>query len=174
MVLAGRPAADVLSAVQQMLEYERHDDRMFATLCMLSVAPDRQRGLLHLAGHPRPLLISPSGVRELSTPPRLPLGVTRAYQWPAIEVEFGDDWTILLYTDGLIEGRVDGGPARLGSEGLVRSIEDFAARHQGPGEDQPVERLLDYLVGRVRELNGGDLDDDMALLAVQHQRRQDR
>jgi serine phosphatase RsbU (regulator of sigma subunit) len=174
MVLAAQPAADVLSAVQQVLTCERHDDRMFATLCMLSVAPDRQRGLLHLAGHPRPLLISPSGVRELATPPRLPLGVTQAYQWPAIEVELGENWTILLYTDGLIEGRVDGGPARLGSEGLVRSIEDFAARYPAPGEDQPVERLLDYLVGRVRELNGGDLDDDLAVLAVQHHRRQKR
>jgi serine phosphatase RsbU (regulator of sigma subunit) len=171
MVLAAQPAADVLSAVQQVLTCERHDDRMFATLCMLSVAPDRQRGLLHLAGHPRPLLIGPSGVRELATPPRLPLGVTHAYQWPAIEVEFGEDWTILLYTDGLIEGRVDGGPARLGSEGLARIVADFAARHRGPAQDQPVERLLDYLVGRVRELNGGDLDDDLALLAVQHHGR---
>ena len=174
MVLAGQPAADVLSVVQQVLTCERHDDRMFATLCMLSAAPDRRRGLLHLAGHPRPLLISPSGVRELTAPPRLPLGVTHAYQWPATEVELGEDWTILLYTDGLIEGRVGGGPARLGSEGLVSVIGDFAARHPGPAEDQPVERLLDFLVARVRELNGGDLDDDLALLAVQHHRRQKR
>jgi serine phosphatase RsbU (regulator of sigma subunit) len=168
MVLAGAPAAGVLSAVQQVLEYERHDDRMFATLCMLSVAPDRRRGLLHLAGHPRPVLIGPSGVRELATAPRLPLGVKNAYQWPAVEVEFGEDWTILLYTDGLIEGRVGGGPARLGSHGLIRSIEDFAVRDPGSGEEPSAERLLDYLVGRVRELNGGDLDDDLALLAVQH------
>jgi hypothetical protein len=28
------------------------------------------------------------------------------------------------------------------------------------------EHLLDQLVGRVRELNGGDLDDDLAMLAV--------
>lgn len=174
MVLAGQPAASVLAAVQEVLEYERHDDRIFVTLCMLAVAPDRQRGLLHLAGHPRPLLIGSSGVRELTTPPRLPLGVAHAYDWPAVEVEFGERWTILLYTDGLIEGRVGGGPARLGSEGLVRSIAEFAGRGRGSAQDQPVERLLDYVVGRVRELNGGDLDDDLALLAVQHHGRRGR
>jgi len=174
MVLAGHPAAGVLSAVQQVLEYERDDDRMFATLCMLSVAPGRRHGLLHLAGHPRPLLIGPSGVHELATVPRLPVGVMHAYQWPAIEVELGERWMVLLYTDGLIEGRVGSGHARLGSEGLIRSIEEFASRAPGSAEDQPVERLLDYVVGRVRDLNGGDLDDDLALLAVRYHRRPSR
>jgi serine phosphatase RsbU (regulator of sigma subunit) len=174
MVLAGQPAAGVLSAVQQVLEYERHDDRMFATLCMLSVAPGRRRGLLHLAGHPRPPLIGPSWVCELATVPRLPLGVLHAYHWPAVEVALGEHWTVLLYTDGLIEGRVGDGGARLGSEGLVRSIEEFSSREPGSPQDRPVERLLDYVVGRVRDLNGGDLDDDLALLAVQHHGRPSR
>src|SRR5215471_13510039 len=68
MVLSGRPMADVLSAVQQMLEHERQEERLFATLCMMSIAPDRSRGRLHLAGHPQPLLITPGGVRELAAP----------------------------------------------------------------------------------------------------------
>jgi len=174
MVLAGQPAASVLSAVQQVLEHERHDERMFATLCMLSVTPGRRHGLLHLAGHPRPLLIGPSGVRELVTVPRLPLGVRHAYQWPASEVELGECWTLLLYTDGLIEGRVGNGHARLGSEGLIRTIEEFTSRDPGSAEDQPVELLLDHVVTRVRDLNGGDLDDDLALLAVRHHGRPSR
>ena len=32
--------------------------------------------------------------------------------------------------------------------------------------DQRDERLLDRLVDHVRELNGGDLDDDLAMLAL--------
>lgn len=171
MVLAGQPAAGVLAAVQQVLTCERHDDRMFATLCMLSVAPDRRSGLLHLAGHPPPLLISPSGVAELAAAPRLPLGVMHAYRWPAAGVELGERWTVLLYTDGLIEGRAGGGSARLGTEGLIRSIEELGGRDPGSRPAPPAEQLLDDVIGRVRELNGGDLDDDLALLAFEHHGR---
>ena len=60
--------AEVLSAVQQVLEHERQEDRLFATLCMISVAPDRSHARLHLAGHPPPLLLTPDGVRELRAP----------------------------------------------------------------------------------------------------------
>jgi serine phosphatase RsbU (regulator of sigma subunit) len=34
------------------------------------------------------------------------------------------------------------------------------------GLDQPGEELLDRVIDRVRELNGGDLDDDLAFLAL--------
>ena len=75
-----------------------------------------------------------------------------------------------------LDGRLTdlAGFARLGSEGLVRSIEEFSSREPGSPQDRPVERLLDYVVGRVRDLNGGDLDDDLALLAVQHHKRPSR
>jgi hypothetical protein len=32
--------------------------------------------------------------------------------------------------------------------------------------DKPGEELLDQVIDRVRELNGGDLDDDLAVLAL--------
>ena len=51
LVLAGQPPADVLSAVQLVLRHEQQDEAMFATVCMVSVAPDRsQRGAA--AGRP--------------------------------------------------------------------------------------------------------------------------
>lgn len=168
MVLSQQSMAGVLSAVQQVLEYERHDDRIFATLCMLSVAPDRRSGRLHLAGHPRPVLISPSGVRELAAPARVPPGIAHASEWPATEVELGERWTVLLYTDGLVEGRVGAGRQRLGSEGLIRGIETLALGEQDPGPARPVEGLLDRMIEWVRELNGGDLDDDIAVLAFDY------
>ena len=34
------------------------------------------------------------------------------------------------------------------------------------GPDQSGEELLDQVIDRVRELNGGDLDDDLAALAL--------
>jgi serine phosphatase RsbU (regulator of sigma subunit) len=169
MILAGRPMAEVLSAVQQVLEHERQQDRLFATLCMVSIAPDRSHARLHLAGHPPPLLITPDGVRELRAPVWPPPGIAHSVDWPSSEVILGDSWSLLIYTDGLIEGRVGAGPERLGSDGLTELIEKHlhATRPTGEWERRPRdERLLDRLVDHVRELNGGDLDDDMAMLAL--------
>ena len=169
MILAERPMAEVLSAVQQVLEHERQEDRLFATLCMISVAPDRAHARLHLAGHPPPLLIAPDGVRELRAPVCPPPGIAHSVDWPSSDVVLGDSWSLLIYTDGLIEGRVGTGPERLGSDGLTGIIEEYlhASRSRGKWERRPRdERLLDRLVDHVRELNGGDLDDDMAMLAL--------
>jgi len=161
--------AEVLSAVQQVLEHERHEDRLFATLCMASVAPDRAHARLHVAGHPPPLLLTQRGVTELSAPVCPPPGIAHVADWPAGEVALGDSWTLLMYTDGLIEGRIGTGPERLGSDGLTEIIEKClrAMRSAGEQERKPRdERLLDVLVDRVRDLNGGDLDDDLAVLAL--------
>jgi serine phosphatase RsbU (regulator of sigma subunit) len=76
---------------------------------------------------------------------------------------------LILYTDGLVEGRIGEGPERLGSEGLTDIIRTFlqTRRDSGPPErGQRDEQLLGWLVGHVRELNGGDLDDDLAILAL--------
>src|SRR5580704_518890 len=168
MILAGRPVDETLSAVQQVLEHERHHDRLFATICMLSVAPDRASGYLRLAGHPQPLLITADGVRELEAPVSLPPGITDATEWPSALVELGASWSVLMYTDGLIEGRTGTGAERLGSEGLIRLIEKERAQSAatGPPDRLANEQLIDALITRARELNGGDLDDDLAVLAV--------
>ena len=169
MVLAGRPMAEVLSAVQQVLEHERHEERLFATLCMVSVAPDRGHARLHLAGHPPPLLLSPDGVSELQAPVSAPPGIAHVEEWPVSEVALGANWTLLMYTDGLIEGRIGTGPERLGSDGLMEIIEAFSRTAPPGGQWERRSRdesLLDGLIDRVRELNGGDLDDDLAVLAL--------
>jgi serine phosphatase RsbU (regulator of sigma subunit) len=168
MILAGRPVAETLSALQQVLEHERQHDRLFATICMLSVAPDRTRGDLRLAGHPQPLLITADAVRELEAPVSLPPGIGHATDWPSAEVDLGEMWSVLMYTDGLIEGRIGRGPERLGSDGLIRIIEKERAQQTAaapPGRPAN-ELLIDSVITRARELNGGDLDDDLAVLAV--------
>jgi serine phosphatase RsbU (regulator of sigma subunit) len=169
MILAGRPMPEVLSAVQQVLEHERHQDRMFATLCMVSVAPDRTHARLHLAGHPPPLLLTATGVRELKAPVCPPPGIAHSEDWPSSEVVLGDSWSMIIFTDGLIEGRIGTGPERLGSDGLTEIIEKYlhATRPAGQWERRPRdEELLGRVVDHVRELNGGDLDDDLAVLTL--------
>jgi serine phosphatase RsbU (regulator of sigma subunit) len=161
MVLAGRPAEEVLSTLSELLEHERQDDTMFATLCMISVHPDRTSGWVRMAGHLPPLLISRGAVAELPTRPAAPLGLSEVRDWPGIPIRLDGSWLILLYTDGLIEGRIGKGSERLGSEGLMDLITDALS-----GPDIPGEELLDQVIDRVRELNGGDLDDDLAALAL--------
>jgi serine phosphatase RsbU (regulator of sigma subunit) len=169
MVLAGRPVDEVVSAVAQVLEHERQHERLFVTLSMLSVAPERTHGRLYLAGHPQPILVTPDTVAELQAPVSLPPGISTPSEWPGADIELGDTWSVLMYTDGLIEGKIGSGPERLGSDGLIKLIEK--ARMQGGagrarGDGQDAEQIIDSVISRVRELNGGDLDDDLAVLAL--------
>jgi serine phosphatase RsbU (regulator of sigma subunit) len=161
LVLAGRPAEEILSTLSELLEHERQDDTMFATLCMISVHPDRTAGWIRMAGHLPPLVISRGAVAELPTRPAAPLGLSEVRDWPGIPIRLDGSWSILLYTDGLIEGRIGKGSERLASEGLMDLIRDALG-----GPDQPGDELLDQVIDRVRELNGGDLDDDLAVLAL--------
>jgi serine phosphatase RsbU (regulator of sigma subunit) len=170
LVLAGRPADEILSTLGQLLEHERQDDTMFATLCMLSVPPDRGVGWIRMAGHLPPVLVVRSGVRELDTLSSPPLGLGNGHDWPATKVQLDGTWSVLLFTDGLIEGRIGPGSERLGSEGLMDLIKEVLGSSSPASacEDVPLadEVLLDRVIERVRELNGGDLDDDLAVLAL--------
>ncbi len=163
LVLAGRSADEILATLNQLLEHERQDDTMFATLCMVSVAPDRGSGWVRMAGHLPPLLLTGGGVLELQTPTAPPLGLSPVHDWPGTPVRLDGSWSVLLYTDGLIEGRIGKGSERLGSEGLMDLIKQAQLATGGTAADG---QLLDRVIEHVRELNGGDLDDDLAILAL--------
>ena len=170
LVLAGRPADEILFTLSQLLGHERQDDTMFATLCMVSVAPERSVGWVRMAGHLPPLLVTRDGVRELPTLASPPLGLSDVRDWPGTHVRLEGSWSILLYTDGLIEGRIGHGSERLGSEGLMDLIREIQRQGSFPGNadgHKPSDdQLLDQVIDRVRQLNGKDLDDDLAILAL--------
>ncbi len=143
--------------------HERHFSWMFTTLCMVTIAPDRRGITVRLAGHPPPLLISGAGVIALE-PDRgePPLGVVDDLRWTAREYALPPEWSLLLYTDGLIEGRTGVGSARLGLEGLIAMVQ---GERPGPG-------LVASLVERAEELNGDQMLDDVAAFLVKRGRRQ--
>jgi len=170
LVLAGRPADEILATLNRLLEHERQDDTMFATMCMMSVAPDRSAGQVRMAGHLPPLLVTRGQVLELQTPTSPPLGLGRVEHWPGTQFGLDGSWSLLLYTDGLIEGRIGKGSERLGSEGLMDLIR-ATLRAGGNGETGTAgaladDVLLDRVIEHVRALNGRDLDDDLAILAL--------
>ncbi|NEA56662.1 serine/threonine-protein phosphatase [Streptomyces sp. SID13666] len=162
LTFAGLSGDLLLSTLQKVLENERADDEIFATLCTLDIAPDGGRADLYLAGHPAPLLTGADGVPRL-----LPyeaggpaLGLLPQAAWSRIEVELGASWSLMLYTDGLIEGRIGQGTQRLGQDGMVGMItRQLAGGLRG-------EDLLDAAVTEARELNGGELTDDVAVVLL--------
>jgi serine phosphatase RsbU (regulator of sigma subunit)/CheY-like chemotaxis protein len=159
LVIAGHAPTDILRHLDALLRRE-WGHHMFATACQVSIAPDRRHAQILLAGHPAPVLIQPE-VRELESTKRgMPLGLSAAAVWEPEEVVLDDGWGILVYTDGLVEGRIGDGPERLGAEGLIAAIEKADL-------DDPDE-LLDQLVAHAEGLHGAELPDDVALLLVQH------
>jgi serine phosphatase RsbU (regulator of sigma subunit) len=88
------------------------------------------------------------------------LGLLPEADWTSERIELGEAWTLMLYTDGLIEGKIGQGTQRLGQDGMVRLI---AARLSAGLRG---EELLDAAVTEVRELNGGELTDDVALVLL--------
>ncbi|MFE8947648.1 PP2C family protein-serine/threonine phosphatase [Streptomyces sp. NPDC007856] len=162
LTLAGLCGDELLGTLQQVLEHERADEEIFATLCTVDIAPDGRRAGLCLAGHPAPLLARPGRQARL-----LPydnngpaLGLLPGARWPRMQVELGSEWSLMLYTDGLIEGRVGEDGERLGQDGMVSMI-----RRQ-LSEGLRGEELLRAAVSEVRELNGGELTDDVAVVLL--------
>ncbi|AXG79353.1 PP2C family protein-serine/threonine phosphatase [Streptomyces paludis] len=163
LTLAGLCGDRLLATLQQVLEHERESEEIFATLCTVDIAPDGRRAGLCLAGHPSPLITREGRAGEL-----LPyedggpaLGLLPGARWPRRQVELGGSWSLMMYTDGLIEGRVGPGTTqRLGQEGMVEMVNGHLADGLS-GDD-----LLEAAVARARELNGGELTDDVAVLLL--------
>ncbi|MDX3853317.1 PP2C family protein-serine/threonine phosphatase [Streptomyces sp. AK02-01A] len=164
LTLAGLCGDRLLSTLQQVLEHERESEEIFATVCTVDIAPDGRQAGLCLAGHPSPLITRQGRAAQL-----LPydeeggpaLGLLPRARWPRRQVELGGSWSLMMYTDGLIEGRVGpGSTQRLGQEGMVEMINEQLARGLF-GDD-----LLEAAVAQVRELNGGELTDDVAVLLL--------
>ncbi|WP_309112275.1 SpoIIE family protein phosphatase [Saccharothrix sp.] len=168
LVFADQEPSRTLRTMHEILEHERHQPGLFTTACMVSISPDRKWARVYLAGHPEPMLLVGDRVTEL---PRdragLPLGVLPDSTWSGLDVPLPPGWSLLLYTDGLVEGRVTGDTERLGSERLIGLIDDIT--RDRPDWARDPEGLLDSLIARVKALNGGELDDDMAVLLISDQ-----
>ncbi|MFF1336333.1 PP2C family protein-serine/threonine phosphatase [Streptomyces sp. NPDC058290] len=162
LTLAGLCGDDLLATLQEVLEVERPCEEIFATLCTVDISPDGRRAGLCLAGHPAPLISRPGRRAQLlpyeNSGPAL--GLLPKARWPRRQVELGGTWSLMLYTDGLIEGRIGEGKERLGQDGMVEMIN----RHLAEGLSG--EGLLEASVTEARRLNGGELTDDVAVVLL--------
>ncbi|MEV7560786.1 SpoIIE family protein phosphatase [Streptomyces sp. NPDC089795] len=162
-VMAGARDAELLGLLEQILLAERSGPEIFATLVSLTRAPGSRAVSVRRAGHPGFLLRSPTGV-ELRTVPGGPaLGIMPGWGagWPVTEVPVEAGGAVMLFTDGLIEGRVGPGSDRLDEAGLL----EIARRHTG----LPAEPFVDSLIQAAQGLaaDWGGLADDVAVLHLE-------
>jgi serine phosphatase RsbU (regulator of sigma subunit) len=160
LVLADQPPDVTIPSLHRVLEAERRSEEIFATVCDLELHPDRQHAGMHLAGHPSPILISGGNAFELPVESRGPvLGVVEDSKWPTNQVELGSEWTLVIFTDGIVEGR-DGKGDRFETTGLARLV------LQSMDHVDNLEELADELIIATEEANGEPLRDDVALLLL--------
>jgi serine phosphatase RsbU (regulator of sigma subunit) len=158
LILAGTAAPELARLLEQMLIAEREDDRVFATLSYVAFAPDRRSVRILRAGHPG-LLVRADGRVELVEGQAGPaLGLIPGSGWQAQQLPLPDGAGLVLFTDGLFEGRIGPGSERLGEDGLLARARELAGR--------PPALFVDGLIERIESAAApyGGLADDVAVV----------
>ncbi|MGW0796254.1 PP2C family protein-serine/threonine phosphatase [Streptomyces sp. NPDC002692] len=157
-VLSGCVGPAQVRLLEEILEAERAEDYIFATLTILRLSPDHGRLTVIRAGHPGLLVRTSHGI-ELFEPPVGPaLGlVPGGAHWPETELPAHDISAVTLFTDGLFEGVV-GPDQRLGEEGLLAVARKHMDLHGRPFIDAVVEDVA------AQSTFHGGLADDVAVL----------
>jgi serine phosphatase RsbU (regulator of sigma subunit) len=167
VTLSGADADGVLPTLQSMIEAERQDPGLFATVCTLEIDPAQGRLVLRRAGHPAPILLG-DGVGDVRSLPLdgggPPIGMFGAAQWPAREFTLGAAWSVLLYTDGIIEGRDDTSGELLGEDGLRRIVARRVAAD--PDWRSDPGGLLGAILDQTGHRQDDAFADDVALLVL--------
>ncbi len=158
LVLSGAAPAALMGLLEQMLMAEREDDHLFATLTHLVFGPDQRSVRVLRAGHPGLLLRTPGHVDLVEGPAGPAVGLEPGASWPEQELPLPPGSGLVLFTDGLFEGRVGPGSQRLGEEGLLAMARGLAML---PPADF-VDTLLDTTEAAAAPYDG--LADDVAIV----------
>jgi serine phosphatase RsbU (regulator of sigma subunit) len=162
LVLAGVDPETILPSMAAVLSSERASDEVFATVTMARIDMHRGVARFWLGGHPLPGLVADASVKSLPVEATgIALGIDDGSTWTGVDVEVRPDTSLLMFTDGLIEGYADDDhSARLGDDGMHELLSARLAAG-ARGRD-----LVEGLLQDVRDRNGGDLTDDVAILLV--------
>ncbi|MFF9278995.1 PP2C family protein-serine/threonine phosphatase [Streptomyces griseosporeus] len=167
LVVSGATGARRLATLEEILIAERTGEQIFATLTSLELPPDGRSVRVMRAGHPGMLLRSGTGVEWIEVPGGPALGVLPggAARWPVEDVALPEEAGLVLFTDGLFEGRTGPGRQRLGEQGLLELARSLAGL--------PAEAFVDELIGSAEALaeDYGGLADDVAVVHLQRQRQ---
>jgi serine phosphatase RsbU (regulator of sigma subunit) len=131
------------------------DDADFVTALVAEFRDDVLR--YACAGHPRPILLRSGEASELPTQTVPPLSLLGESTAPAVSgIRVQKDDVVLMFSDGLSDSRNHAGEFFGVSEVLLR-VAEYAAT---------VEECADGVLAELRDFVEGDLEDDVALVAV--------
>jgi sigma-B regulation protein RsbU (phosphoserine phosphatase) len=144
----------LLETVNQVLL--QHSER-FATLALLWL---RRTGpgwhaTLSCAGHPLPVLVRPGAVPIFFGEPGSLVGAVDEASFGQQEYDLRPGEALLLYTDGVTEGRRNG--EFFGDQRLLRAVAESTGS---------AEAMVARVLGDVLGFQAGDPTDDIAVLAV--------
>jgi DNA-binding NarL/FixJ family response regulator len=152
LAMTSAPDADVLTRLELVLEAERAEPDVFATVCEVTIDPGRRSLVVRSAGHPPPILSDGRVVWDDHR--RAPLGVDIGQrECPGTTIAISAPVEVTLYTDGLYEIR--------GRHGAILALDDVVPvilRHPGPGST-PLAGLL----REIEEMAMTGWRDDVAL-----------
>lgn len=157
-VLCGTPPLALAGLLEEILVAERADPHVFATVTSLVFPSGGREVRIVRAGHPGLLVRDGSAVTWVEPSVGMALGLLPGVgRWAESTVQLPPGGHVVLFTDGLFEGRT--GPAtRLGEAGLLA-----VARKHGA---LPAQAFVDMLVDEAAEGAApyGGLADDVAVL----------
>ena len=111
-----------------------------------------------MAGHPIPVLLPKGAAPAPINGSGLPIGMIEEARFEDETVTLRTGDRLYFYTDGVTEA-LNAAEQEFGYAGLVAEID----RHR----DRPLREGLDLIADRVRDWSGGQLRDDVSLLAVE-------
>jgi PAS domain S-box-containing protein len=154
--LVGERPSEVLRMANEALRPSL-DAASFVTILFGVLDVDAHTLTYSSGGHPPALLLRDGAPARFLSEGGTVVGAfaDAAFGEQTQAIEPGE--TLMLYTDGLTEARWEG--ALYGEPGLSRAVA-AAPEHASP------ERLVEYLFFDVLDFAGGQLSDDLALLAV--------
>ena len=151
----------VLTALNEALVHrERAENPEFCTVLLGLLEPDEHGAGLTLAtgGHTPALVLRADGSAEFCPLPDGQLvGVVPDARFTRAELRIDAGDTLLLYTDGLTEARINRRRARYDEDALHQFVADLA-----PAQAPDVVRALVNLLAGF----GDGIDDDVAILAI--------
>jgi serine phosphatase RsbU (regulator of sigma subunit) len=153
------PEARLRSLNRLLLAHAQYEE-FFATVCSVVIDPGLNAATVALAGHPPPILASAGAAVPFDAPTGMPLGVSDVAAWTPARVTLPRPFSLLLYTDGVIEGRA--APLARERFGETRLDDLFRA---SPARGRA---LLEQILLEASEAHGGPLPDDAALLLLEY------
>jgi Stage II sporulation protein E (SpoIIE) len=162
LAVAGVPASQVAYMLNDALFAEREAGRSatLASVCLGSIQAERSTACFVSAGHPPPILMAATGPQPLALPANPMLGVEENREYEATDVILPHEpWSLLLYTDGLIDGRArPNGERPFGEHRLVRQLAAFHPPLTAP--------TIDTLIAAIQRANGEPMQDDVVVITL--------